>query len=55
LFGDVIHVTVTSADKDRRVIERTVRDAGIEINRFQVVKPSLEDVYIQVMERADRT
>jgi ABC-2 type transport system ATP-binding protein len=55
LFGDVIHVTVTSADEDRSVIERTVRDAGIEINRFQVVKPSLEDVYIEVMERADRT
>jgi ABC-2 type transport system ATP-binding protein len=55
LFGDAIHVTVASADKDWKSIERTVRDAGIEITRFQIVKPSLEDVYIQVMDRADRT
>ena len=55
LFGDVIHVTVASAEKDRPSIEGILRDAGMEIQRFRAVKPSMEDVYIDVMDRADRT
>jgi ABC-2 type transport system ATP-binding protein len=54
LFGDVIHVTVASADEDRRSIEQILRDAGAGIHRLHVVKPSLEDVYIEVMDRADK-
>jgi ABC-2 type transport system ATP-binding protein len=55
LFGDVIHVTVASAEKDRAAIERTIREAGMEIRGVRVEKPSLEDVYIDVMDRADKS
>jgi ABC-2 type transport system ATP-binding protein len=54
LFGDVIHVTVASAQKDRAYIERTIRDAGMEVYRVDALEPSLEDVFIEVIDRAER-
>ncbi len=53
LFGDRIHVTVPRAEMDaERAVERA-RAAGISIDDWKVREPSLEDVFLEYMRRAE--
>jgi len=46
VFGDRLHVTVESADRDGPAVEAALREAGLPVLERQVVLPSMEDVFI---------
>ena len=46
VFGDTIHVTVASRERDWPRAERALADSGIQVLETAVVQPSLEDVFI---------
>ncbi len=46
VFGDRLHVTVESGERDGPAIEAALRAAGIEVIEARDVAPSMEDVFI---------
>ncbi len=46
VFGDRLHVTVESGERDGPAIEAALRAAGIEVLEVRDVAPSMEDVFI---------
>ena len=46
VFGDRLHVTVESGERDGPAIEAALRAAGIEVLEVRGVPPSMEDVFI---------
>ena len=46
VFGDRLHVTVESGERDGPAIEAAIRAAGIEVLEVRGVAPSMEDVFI---------
>jgi ABC-2 type transport system ATP-binding protein len=53
IFGDRLHVSVRSADGDRESLERALRDKGVEVHEIEAVAPTLEDRFIEAVERAE--
>lgn len=51
VFGDRLHVTVESAERDGPVVEAALREAGFPVLERQVIVPSMEDVFIDHMAR----
>jgi len=54
VFGDTLHVTVASALEDSPVVEASLREAGLSIESFEAIPPSLEDVFIAAITRAEK-
>ena len=55
LFGTSVHAVLASGVHDvSRVVER-LRSGGIETTSAELVSPSLEDVFLEVVERAEAT
>lgn len=54
LYGNLIHVTVQDAERHRLVIEERLRQKGVQIRSMEVVPPSLEDVFISIMQRGQK-
>jgi ABC-2 type transport system ATP-binding protein len=52
LFGDSIHVSMTSKDRDWPVISEALASGGIEVIDAHDVVPSLEDVFIERVARS---
>ena len=52
LFGRSLHVTVDEAETGEALIEKTLLSAGFEIEGQKEVLPSLEDVFIAIVEEA---
>jgi ABC-2 type transport system ATP-binding protein len=50
LFGNVIHATVDSAATAIPAIRSALEDAGIAVSDIAVVRPSLEDVFVSLIE-----
>jgi len=50
LFGNVIHATVDSAATAMPAIRSALGDAGIAVSDITVVRPSLEDVFVSLIE-----
>jgi ABC-2 type transport system ATP-binding protein len=46
VFGDRLHVTVDSAERDGPAVEAALREAGLEVFEVRAVVPSMEDVFI---------
>ena len=46
VFGDHLHVTVSSMARDWPSIDATLRQAGIVVTGAERIVPSLEDVFI---------
>jgi len=54
LFGRDLHVSVVDGpDIERRVGDLLARD-GFEVRRIERVEPSLEDIFIHLIEREER-
>jgi ABC-2 type transport system ATP-binding protein len=54
LFGDTIHLSMESRDRDWPTVQAALAAAGIEVRDSHVLDPSLEDVFIQrVTETSD--
>ncbi|MCG3180915.1 MAG: putative multidrug ABC transporter ATP-binding protein YbhF [Phycisphaerae bacterium] len=54
LFGRGIHVVTTHADEARRRIAGLLADAGQPQARVEPITPSLEDVFVSLIEARDR-
>lgn len=46
VFGDRLHVTVDSAERDGPAVEAALREAGLEVFEVRAMVPSMEDVFI---------
>jgi ABC-2 type transport system ATP-binding protein len=51
IFGDRLHVLVESADRDGATIQEALEAQGIEVASRNVIPPTLEDVFIDAIER----
>ncbi len=54
LFGKGIHIVVEKADSAVGIIKQTLADHNIEVFRIEKVIPSLEDVFVSLIEARDR-
>lgn len=53
LHGVLLHVVV-SAEKEKRELEKALQSNGIAMKRIERVLPSLEDVFVSLVEDEDR-
>lgn len=53
LFGRGLHLSVTSAETAIPMITSCLADNGITYNHLKLIKPSLEDVFVAVIEHRD--
>lgn len=51
VFGDRLHVTVSSAERDGPVVEAALRQAGFAVLEWGPIAPSMEDVFIDYQAR----
>jgi ABC-2 type transport system ATP-binding protein len=51
VFGETIHVTLDSRERDWPAAERALREAGIDVMETTDAQPSLEDVFIDRVSR----
>jgi ABC-2 type transport system ATP-binding protein len=54
LFGKGIHVVVEDADKAVHIIQDTLIERGFKVFRIGKIVPSLEDVFVSLIEARDR-
>jgi ABC-2 type transport system ATP-binding protein len=52
IFGSVLHATVGSAPEDIPRLRKLLTDAGITVNRIEKIVPSLEDVFVTLIEQS---
>jgi ABC-2 type transport system ATP-binding protein len=52
LFGRALHVTVDSAEAGDEAVRRRLQAAGIAVEATRVVPPSLEDVFVALVQEA---
>jgi ABC-2 type transport system ATP-binding protein len=52
IFGSLLHVTVDNAEQDIPRIEALLKKEGIAVNRIEKIRPSLEDVFVTLIEVA---
>jgi ABC-2 type transport system ATP-binding protein len=50
LFGTAVHAVLGRTDLTAGVVATWVREAGVEVERAELVEPSLEDVFLDVVE-----
>ena len=53
VFGTNLHVMVAAENEGAPLIRRTLKDAGIEVVSIERIMPSLEDVFLYVLEHGD--
>jgi drug efflux transport system ATP-binding protein len=53
LFGTAVHAVLKDAQPDITGLERHLRMRGIPVESIEPVEPSLEDVFLDVVERAE--
>ena len=54
LFGTVLHVVVADAAADATTVRAALERAGIRVDRIEKILPSLEDVFVSLIEAHDR-
>jgi ABC-2 type transport system ATP-binding protein len=54
LFGAGVHAVADAPEPARTSIEEALRAAGVPVSRVEAVKPSLEDVFVSLIEQRDR-
>jgi ABC-2 type transport system ATP-binding protein len=54
VFGSGLHVTVEDQDVAMRAITSTLHDAGIKVWSLDPIPPSMEDVFVSLIEREER-
>jgi ABC-type multidrug transport system ATPase subunit len=50
VFGTKLHVMVAAEQEGASLIRRTLSDANVEVGRIEKIMPSLEDVFLYVLE-----
>ena len=51
VFGTLLHVMVRSDEEGRRLIAKTLREGDIRIDHIERIVPSLEDVFLYLLEQ----
>ncbi len=51
LFGTAVHAVLRNASTDPAVLAAALRAEGVEVTSIGAVTPSLEDVFLDVVER----
>ncbi|MGI6459838.1 MAG: ATP-binding cassette domain-containing protein [Candidatus Hydrogenedentales bacterium] len=54
LFGNGLHVTATRASNGGAAVRRALVGAGFSVRRVEVITPSMEDVFVSLVEARDR-
>ena len=54
VFGGGLHITVTEGVSGMRTIRERLADKGIEIYRLERIQPSLEDVFVGLIEAEEK-
>jgi ABC-2 type transport system ATP-binding protein len=54
LFGTTLHVVVADAAADAPIVRAALVRAGIRVDRMEEILPSLEDVFVSLIEAEDR-
>ncbi len=52
IFGSTLHVTVDDGEAEAARITRTLRESGLAVKRVDRIEPSLEDVFVTLIEVA---
>ena len=52
VFGSVIHATVPSADREVPRLRTLLNGRGIHCDSLERIPPSLEDVFVTMIERS---
>jgi ABC-2 type transport system ATP-binding protein len=55
LFGTALHVWMRPGEQDPLPLARRLAERGLSAESFEVVEPSLEDVFMDVVERQEGT
>jgi ABC-2 type transport system ATP-binding protein len=50
IFGSTLHITVEKAEEGMKKLAVLLRESGIEIKRCEKIAPSLEDVFVTLIE-----
>ncbi len=53
VFGETLHATVASAERDGPAIVHALTEGGFRVDSVRTVPPSMEDVFIHQIARAD--
>jgi hypothetical protein len=53
LFGTAVHAVLKDPQPDTARLEQHLRARGIPVESIELVEPSLEDVFLDVVERAE--
>ena len=54
VFGGGLHVTVDDVEATRARIREALAKKGIEVRRLERVEPSMEDVFVALIEAEER-
>jgi ABC-2 type transport system ATP-binding protein len=54
VFGGGLHVTVDDVEAARARIGRALAARGIEVRRLEEIEPSMEDVFVALVEAEER-
>jgi hypothetical protein len=54
LFGTAVHAVLRSAATPPSRLAEALQRAGVEVRGLSLVAPSLEDVFLDVVERVER-
>jgi len=49
LFGDRVHVVTNRPERVQQISKTELAAASIQLNKMQVIAPSLEDVFVSVL------
>jgi len=52
IFGSVLHATVGAAREDIPRLTKVLHDAGVTVHRIEKIVPSLEDVFVTLIEQS---
>jgi len=55
LFGDRLHVVTREPEEATRQAQKLMAEAGLELSGIRPIKPSLEDVFVSVLNNGDTT
>jgi ABC-2 type transport system ATP-binding protein len=54
LFGTNLHVVLGESQGAVELVRKSLETAGIRVDRVEAITPSLEDVFVSLIEKADR-
>jgi ABC-2 type transport system ATP-binding protein len=54
MFGSAVHVLIDDLNAARSAIGSALEHAGVSVSAMETISPSLEDVFINLIEKADR-